>query len=166
MLLPATAFVDLVLWAGARSGCGRIDELALRTPLVLPTDGAGTGAGTVELRLQVGAADEEGHRTVTVHSREAGAPPRSSWILHAQATVTQATDGTPATDERDTSPAPGGVWPPVGARAADLPAPADFYDAFEERGYDYGPAFRGFRTGWRDGDTVYAEVALPGPDAA
>ncbi|MEV4031695.1 SDR family NAD(P)-dependent oxidoreductase [Streptomyces umbrinus] len=165
VLLPATAVVDLVLWAGARSGCGRIDELALRTPLVLPTDGDGAGAGTVELRLQVGAADEEGRRTVTVHSREAGVPPRSSWILHAQATVTPATDESPATDGRDTSPAPGGVWPPIGARAAGLPDPADFYDAFAERGYHYGPAFRGFRTGWRDGDTVYAEVALPGPDA-
>ncbi|MBK3522359.1 SDR family NAD(P)-dependent oxidoreductase, partial [Streptomyces sp. MBT70] len=34
-----------------------------------------------------------------------------------------------------------------------------------ERGYDYGITFQGFRTGWRDGDTVYADVALPGPAA-
>ncbi|WP_381558037.1 SDR family NAD(P)-dependent oxidoreductase [Streptomyces eurythermus] len=181
VLLPATGFVDLVLWAGAQSGCGRIDELALRTPLVLPGDDTGpAGTDTVELRVQVGPADEEGHRTVTVHSREAGAPPQSPWALHAQATVTPAgtpdpltgspaaglpTADAPATGGPDGWPAPGAAWPPAGARPAGVPDPAAFYAAFAERGYDYGVTFQGFRTGWRDGDTVYADVALPGPAA-
>ncbi|WP_234334874.1 type I polyketide synthase [Streptomyces sp. NRRL S-118] len=195
VLLPATGFVDLVLWAGAQSGCGQIDELALRTPLVLPGDtpAGTTGTDTVELRVQVGPADEEGHRTVTVHSREAGAPPRSPWTLHAQATVTPASSdgpespdtpgtfngssaaavptadapasGGPASGGPDAWPAPGAAWPPAGARASGIPDPAAFYAAFAERGYDYGVTFQGFRTGWRDGDTVYAEVALPGPAA-
>ncbi|MET9520695.1 SDR family NAD(P)-dependent oxidoreductase, partial [Streptomyces sp. NPDC002994] len=194
-LLPATGFVDLVLWAGAQSGCGRIDELALRTPLVLPGDDAtGSTADTVELRVQVGPADEEGHRTVTVHSRETSLPPGSPWHLHAQATVTPAPAGTPAASTGvpaatvptadtltgpapiaggseawpapDAWPEPGAAWPPAGARAAGTPDPAAFYGAFAERGYDYGDTFQGFRSGWRDGDTVYAEVALPGPVAA
>ncbi|MER7216692.1 SDR family NAD(P)-dependent oxidoreductase [Streptomyces eurythermus] len=181
VLLPATGFVDLVLWAGAQSGCGQIDELALRTPLVLPGDDAGpAGTDTVELRVQVGPEDEEGHRTVTVHSREAGAPPRSPWTLHAQATVTPAssagtltespaaglpTADAPAAGGSDGWPAPGAAWPPAGARPAGVPDPAAFYAAFAERGYDYGITFQGFRTGWRDGDTVYADVALPGPAA-
>jgi acyl transferase domain-containing protein/NADPH:quinone reductase-like Zn-dependent oxidoreductase/acyl carrier protein len=202
VLLPATGFVDLVLWAGAQSGCGQIDELALRTPLVLPGDDAAGPAGTdtVDLRVQVGPADEEGHRTVTVHSREAGAPPQSPWTLHAQATVTPASAGTPdtpdtltgspaadapaagvpaagvpaagvptadapATGGSDGWPAPGAAWPPAGARPAGIPDPAAFYAAFAERGYDYGVTFQGFRTGWRDGDTVYADVALPAPAA-
>ncbi|MER6912296.1 SDR family NAD(P)-dependent oxidoreductase [Streptomyces sp. NPDC000594] len=161
VLLPATGFVDLVLWAGARSGCGRIDELTLQAPLVLPDD------GPVDLRLLVGPADGEGRRQVTVHSQEAGVPPMSPWTLHAQATVDPADTGTPeagtpegATPEAGT---PGAAWPPPGAAAAGVPDPAAFYTAFAERGYDYGPAFRGFRSGWRDGDTVHAEVALPGP---
>ncbi|WP_369172896.1 SDR family NAD(P)-dependent oxidoreductase [Streptomyces sp. R28] len=159
VLLPATGFVDLVLWAGAQSGCGQIDELALQTPLVLPdTD-------PVELRLLVGPADEEGRRTVTVHSQEAGVPPRSPWILHAQATVTPAVADTAGADGPDTLPTAGAPWPPAGAQAVGIPDPAAFYEAFAERGYDYGTAFRGFRTGWRAGDTVYAEVALPGPAA-
>jgi NADP-dependent 3-hydroxy acid dehydrogenase YdfG/acyl carrier protein len=33
------------------------------------------------------------------------------------------------------------------------------YEGIAERGFAYGPAFRGLRAAWRDGDTVYAEIA-------
>ena len=45
MLLPGTAFVELAVRAGDAAGCGRIEELALEAPLVLPADGAVQVAG-------------------------------------------------------------------------------------------------------------------------
>ncbi len=33
------------------------------------------------------------------------------------------------------------------------------YEGIAARGFAYGPAFRGLRAAWRDGDTVYAEIA-------
>ncbi|KIF04675.1 polyketide synthase subunit, partial [Streptomyces sp. RSD-27] len=81
VLLPGAALVDLALWAGRQSGCGRLDELILQAPVVLPDDGA------VELRVQVTAAGADGRRTLSVHSREAGAAPGSPWQRHAEATL-------------------------------------------------------------------------------
>ena len=37
-----------------------------------------------------------------------------------------------------------------------------FYDRAADAGYEYGPAFRGLRRAYRDGDAWYAEVALDG----
>ncbi|MFJ8888950.1 SDR family NAD(P)-dependent oxidoreductase [Streptomyces sp. NPDC102402] len=145
-LLPGAALVDLALWAGRQHGCNRLDELILQAPVVLPDNGA------IELSLLVTAAAEDGRRTLTVHSREAGADPGSPWRRHAEAVVAPAEDG----------PAPTGpaVWPPAAARpAAD--GLDDFYERFTSRGYDYGPLFRGFRAGWAEDTTVHAEVALP-----
>ena len=38
---------------------------------------------------------------------------------------------------------------------------ADGYERLAERGYAYGPAFRGLTSMWRRGDEVFAEVTLP-----
>jgi len=35
------------------------------------------------------------------------------------------------------------------------------YDLLADRGYGYGPVFRGLRAAWRRGDDVFAEVVLP-----
>ncbi|MEV3993764.1 SDR family NAD(P)-dependent oxidoreductase [Streptomyces sp. NPDC049837] len=146
VLLPGAALIDLALWAGRNSGCPHLDELALQAPLALPDEGA------LELRVLVGAAGTDGARTLTVHSRAAGAEPGTPWTRHAEATVT------PSAGERP--PAPHTVWPPRGATPAGPAGPDEFYARFAERGYDYGPLFRGFTAGWRDGVTVHADVAL------
>ncbi|WP_190215975.1 polyketide synthase dehydratase domain-containing protein, partial [Kitasatospora indigofera] len=49
-------------------------------------------------------------------------------------------------------------WPPAGA--TELPV-EEVYQALATAGLAYGPAFQGLRTVWRDGDTFYAEAALP-----
>ncbi|MER6214495.1 SDR family NAD(P)-dependent oxidoreductase [Streptomyces sp. NPDC001674] len=149
VLLPGAALVELALWAGRQSGCGRLDELTLQAPVVLPDDAA------VELRVQVAAADADGRRTLTVHSREAGAAPGAPWQRHAEAGLA------PDAPDAGADARPAQPWPAAADRPAGRPAPDAFYEEFTARGYDYGPHFRGFQDGWREGGAVHAEVALP-----
>ncbi|MEU1486920.1 type I polyketide synthase, partial [Streptomyces sp. NPDC005752] len=141
-LLPGTALVELALSAGHDLGCGHVTELTLQAPLLLPERGA------VQLQLHVAAADAQGHRAVTVHSRpesddEAAWTQNASGLLAPQAAP-------PAFDLA--------AWPPPGAE----PVPADdAYGRLAALGYDYGPAFQGLRAAWRRGDETYAEVELP-----
>jgi candicidin polyketide synthase FscB len=138
VLLPGTAFVEMVVRAGSAAGCGRIRELALESPLVLPA------AGAVLVQVLVEGPDAGGGRAVTVFAGGEG-----EWTRHAT--------GVLAPSE---PPAAAGlaVWPPPGAE----PVPAgDLYERMAAGGYGYGPAFRGLRAAWRRGDEVFAEVVLP-----
>nr|WSX78771.1 SDR family NAD(P)-dependent oxidoreductase [Streptomyces sp. NBC_00899] len=138
-LLPATAFVDLALRAGTASGRGFLRELVLQTPLVLPEEGG--------VALRVVADDGE----VAIHSRAAD----GGWVTHARGELAA---------EEPSAPPPPAEWPPAAADAVDL---AVAYRQLAERGYGYGPAFRGLRAVWRRDDEVFAEVALPaGADRA
>ncbi|MFI2209070.1 SDR family NAD(P)-dependent oxidoreductase, partial [Streptomyces sp. NPDC020141] len=141
-LLPGTAFLELALYAGDAVDCPLVEELTLRTPLVLPGDSA------VYLQVVVGAPDEEGRRSVAVHSSStptAGAEPP---VEHATGVLSPASP----------PPAAAWTWPPADA----LPVPVDgLYGELAERGYGYGPAFQGLRTAWRTADALYAEVELP-----
>ncbi|MFE7037721.1 acyltransferase domain-containing protein, partial [Streptomyces sp. NPDC057621] len=142
VLLPGTAFVDLVLTAGAHVGCGTLTELTLEAPLVLPDRGA------VALRVGVDEPDGTRARTVAVHSRPEGEP-GLPWTRHATG-VLGAEAEEPAFDLT--------VWPPAGADPLDV---TDAYELLAARGYGYGPAFRGLRAAWRRGDEVFADIALP-----
>ncbi|MFJ4183571.1 type I polyketide synthase, partial [Streptomyces sp. NPDC089733] len=62
-LVPGAALVELALRAGDEVGCGRVDNLTLEVPLVLPSEGA------VQVQVTVGAPDERGERPVHVYSR-------------------------------------------------------------------------------------------------
>ncbi|MFE2196288.1 type I polyketide synthase, partial [Streptomyces olivaceus] len=151
-LLPGAAFVELAIRAGDEVGCGVLDELVFEAPLPL-TD------REVDLQVQVGEADADGRRTVTVHGRAADAGPGAAWTRHAGGTVTP-------------SRAPAAFslaqWPPAGAEPVDADRVARLYTDLAGAGYRYGPAFQGLRAAWTLGGTVYAEVALPDgprPDA-
>src|SRR2546430_2931367 len=146
VLLPGTAFVDLAVRAGSEAGCGKLDELTLHAPLLLPVDGA------AQLQLVVDEPDATGRRPVAVYSRrDSGA-----WTRHAAGTV--APQGIEPPTEVAGPPDRTGVWPPADAGPVDL---TGFYDELFARGYDYGPAFRLLRAAWRRGEEVFAEVALP-----
>nr|QGA70078.1 type I polyketide synthase [Streptomyces sp.] len=141
-LLPGTALVELALGAGHDLGCGHLAELTLQAPLPLPERGA------VQLQLHVAAADDSGHRALTVHSRPEGAD-GMAWTLHATGLL--APRAAPPSFDLT-------AWPPQGAR----PVPVeDAYDRLAGLGYDYGPAFQGLRAVWRRGDETFAEVELP-----
>nr|WP_237048514.1 polyketide synthase dehydratase domain-containing protein [Lentzea guizhouensis] len=138
VLVPGAALVELALRAADEVGLDRVEELTLAAPLVLPERGG------VQVQLIVGA-EKDGRRSITVYSRpeEAADEPwteHASGVLGSGAVVAEV-----------------GEWPPR-AKAIDV---GDAYERFAESGFEYGPAFRGLRAAWRDGDTVFAEVALP-----
>ncbi|OBA74164.1 polyketide synthase [Mycobacterium sp. 1554424.7] len=140
VLFPGAGFVELAIRAGDEVGCGVVDELNLAAPLVLPA------GGSVAVQVVVGGADDSGARAVSVFSRaESG----SCWSLHAEGALRAGSVQASA----DLS-----AWPPVGAVPVDI---CDGYERLAERGYGYGPAFRGLTAMWRRGDEVFAEVALP-----
>ncbi|MFE3040814.1 SDR family NAD(P)-dependent oxidoreductase [Kitasatospora indigofera] len=139
VLLPGTVFVELAMHAGRQAGCDVLDELVLEAPMILPDD------GSVPVQVLVGAPDGTGRRPVTVHSRTGG-----SWVRHATGTLA-AGGGRP--HPYDT----GEPWRPAG-EPVDL---TDFYDTLAAQGYEYGPVFAGVREIRRQGDELYAEVALP-----
>ncbi|MCX4390244.1 type I polyketide synthase [Micromonospora peucetia] len=143
VVVPGAALVEMVLHAGAQVGCDALDELTLQAPLTL----AGQGARAVQVKL--GAADEEGRRPVTIHSR-AAADPDGEWDRHATGVVSAAA---PHPDGPDPSP-----WPPPAA--ARVPVDT-VYAELSRLGVEYGPLFRGLRALWRTGDEVCAEVAVP-----
>ncbi|MCA2263187.1 type I polyketide synthase [Mycobacterium marseillense] len=140
VLFPGAGFVELAIRAGDEVGCGIVDELNLAAPLVLPA------GSSVAVQVVVGGQDDSGARAVSVFSRgEAG----SGWSLHAEG-VLRAGSVQPGTDLS--------AWPPVGAVPVEV---GDGYDQLAERGYGYGPAFRGLTSMWRRGDEIFAEVTLP-----
>ncbi|WSL64723.1 SDR family NAD(P)-dependent oxidoreductase [Kitasatospora herbaricolor] len=148
-LLPATAFVELALHAGHRSGVPQLAELTLEAALLL-------GDGAVHVQTTVQPADDSGARALAVHSRPATAGPDQPWTRHATALLVPQSDA-PA------GPEPAGAWPPQGAVAVDTTA---LYDTLAGHGYDYGPAFQGVRAVWRLDGVVHADIALPEDRAA
>ncbi|NUS11798.1 MAG: type I polyketide synthase, partial [Streptomyces sp.] len=150
-LLPGTAFAELALRAGDEAGCDLVEDLSLEEPLALPERGG------VHLQVLLGAPDEAGRRTLSVHSRPDDADADHPWTQHATGLLGTA----PQPPRHEPQPQ---EWPPAGAE----PVPVDgLYAGLAAAGYAYGPAFRGLRAAWRLGDDVYADVALPdGTDPA
>ncbi|MFC4561003.1 type I polyketide synthase [Nocardiopsis mangrovi] len=140
--LPATALVELATRAGDRVGAGYLDELVVEAPLILPEQGA------LQIQAVVEPPGTAGRRAFTVHARPDG-DEHEPWLRHASGTLA----GGPRPPAR-----PMAEWPPAGAEPIDVDAA---YDTLADRGYGYGPAFRGLRAAWRRGTEVFAEVALP-----
>ncbi|GGN45789.1 hypothetical protein GCM10012285_29740 [Streptomyces kronopolitis] len=125
--LPTSAFLDLALHLGALAGCEHLTALTVDAPLVLSERSA------VEIQVVLDAAAEpDGQRTLTVHSRPADRPDdETPWTRHAHATLTAQPPVLPGHDL--------GTWPPADARPVDT----------------------GQGGVWRQGDVVFTEAALP-----
>ncbi|MFE6692178.1 type I polyketide synthase, partial [Streptomyces sp. NPDC057743] len=145
VLLPATAFLELALYAAEQADCQTVEELSLEAPLVLPADEA------VQIQVTVGAPDASGRRALSVHSRLADDP----WNRHASGSVLPEATGVDADDLAQ--------WPPAGATALSV---ADFRAELAGLGFDFGPAFQGLQAVWRRDGEVFAEVRLPEEVAA
>ncbi|MFC4530343.1 type I polyketide synthase [Sphaerisporangium dianthi] len=148
VVVPGTALLEAAVRAGDEAGCGRIDELTLRTPLRLPEHGG------VALGVTLGGPDESGRRPVAVHTRTDGA---RDWTCLASGVVAAGEHVPPAETVS---------WPPPSATALDI---SSLYDDLAAAGLVYGNAFRLVRAAWRAGGEVFAEVALAAeqmPEAA
>ncbi|MFF9802342.1 SDR family NAD(P)-dependent oxidoreductase, partial [Streptomyces rochei] len=141
ILLPGTGLVEMALAAGEAAGCATVEELTLAAPLVLPESGG------LQVRVVVGP-HTDARRTVAVYSRPENAGD-AQWTAHASGFLTETAAA---------AAAEWGEWPPSGAEV--LPVESA-YEVFRERGYGYGPVFRGLRAAWRRGEELFAEVALP-----
>ncbi|WP_433335404.1 SDR family NAD(P)-dependent oxidoreductase [Spirillospora sp. CA-294931] len=143
-LLPGTAFIELALHAGFQIGCPTLDELTLHAPLAVDPQRHTT------LQITVHDPDEDGRRSIHIHSRPDQAPPDTPWTRHAS--------GTLAPEVAAAGAAGMDVWPPEGATSLDL---TGFYDRLFEGGLEYGPTFQAMRAAWSRGEEVFAEIVLP-----
>ncbi|MEU1815981.1 type I polyketide synthase [Streptomyces roseifaciens] len=145
VLVPATAFLELAVAAGDRTGAAGVAELTLQVPLVLDER---LGA---RVQVSVGAAEAAGGRPFTVHARPDTGDGTLPWTLHASGVLGNGTGPADGSGELR-------QWPPAGA----VPEPlTDVYERLAGLGYGYGPAFRGLKAVWREGRDLYAEVRLP-----
>ncbi|MFF3216102.1 SDR family NAD(P)-dependent oxidoreductase [Streptomyces sp. NPDC002886] len=144
VLLPGTAYVDMVLRAGRETGSTLLEELTQEAPLTLPETGG------VAVQVVVGTADAAGRRSVSVYSRtEEPQGGDTEWIRNAGGVL--APHAAPAALDLE-------AWPPAGARPVDI---SGLYDELAAAGLYYGPVFQGLKAAWRGGDELFAEIALP-----
>jgi candicidin polyketide synthase FscE len=149
VVVPGTAFVELALQAGDRADCGRLADLTLQAPLVLPPE----GAVAVQITVEPPAAGGGEAKTLHVYARPDDAAPDQPWTLHATGIVDDAAVTPSAAPELRT-------WPPAGARELDLDG---FYERLHQAGLSYGSTFRGLARAWASGDDLLVEAALPEP---
>ncbi|NUT97558.1 MAG: SDR family NAD(P)-dependent oxidoreductase, partial [Saccharothrix sp.] len=145
VVVPGTALLELAAHAADRAGAdgagtGRVAELTLHSPLVVP-DGT-----AVEVQVTVDALDGD-VRPLTVHGRPVG----GTWTRHASGLL----------GVGGAAPEVPGEWPPSGAEAVAI---GSLYEDFAAAGLAYGPSFQGLHAVWRRGSDVFAEVSVP--DAA
>jgi acyl transferase domain-containing protein len=140
-VVPGAVLADLALTAAEHAGVAGVAELTLETPLLLTPDGA-------EVMVRAGEPDAAGRRALSVHARTGAGQP---WTRHAAGVVGA---GEAAAAARGPAVA--------AADGAVQVTGADLYGLLSAAGLEYGPACRGVRSAWRDGDDVCAEVRLPG----
>ncbi|MFJ5222667.1 type I polyketide synthase [Streptomyces sp. NPDC088400] len=147
VLVPGTAFVELAVRAGDHVGCDRLEDLTLQAPLVLPEEGA------VQIQIALDSV-ENGRHDLRVYSRAEDAEGEQPWTLHATGALAA---GAAVAGDWDLR-----VWPPAGAEPVVVDG---LYERLSGAGLAYGPAFRGLREVWRQGDDLYVEAALPESEA-
>ncbi|MGA5566283.1 type I polyketide synthase [Streptomyces platensis] len=136
-LAPDPVLVELAVRAGDQVGFGKLAELTVQTPLVLPESGA------VQLRVTVGEPGETGTRPVSVHARRGDPSVGRPWTCHATGSLAEE------------GPAPCwdlAAWPPAEAEEVRYGQEAS------DGGDDNAPLVHAV---WRRGDELLAEVALP-----
>ncbi|WP_191499903.1 type I polyketide synthase, partial [Mycobacterium simulans] len=152
VVVPATAYIDMLLAAGERAGCPVIAELVIQARLRLTED------APTDVQITVQPVDEGGRRRFSVHSRTGGQHSSSGWVLHATGVLSGSgqhpVDGPVAV--------PAGTVEPIDTD--------DFYGGLAGRGLVLGDLFRSVRSIGHDPvdpNIGYAEVELPaGADVA
>ncbi|OPF71887.1 hypothetical protein VT50_0232355, partial [Streptomyces antioxidans] len=141
--VPGAVFAELALRAAAELGSAEVRELTVHTLPALPD------TGSLVVQVTVGPPDGDGARKTTMHCRP-GEDADAPWTRHASGVLAPV-------DTPRNAPAKLDTWPPD---AAAVPVDVG-YAELAAAGVVFGPAFRGVQAAWRDGDTSFAELALP-----
>lgn len=148
IVVPGTTFVELALHVGRLTGCGVVRELIHHVPLILEPDGA------VSVQVQLGPADEDGARSISVSFRPDSAAVDEPWVCGTSGVLA---DSAPAHDPGEFAFA--AAWPPPGARKLELDG---LYEEHSHAaGFEYGPTFQGVSAVWHLGEDIYAEITSP-----
>ncbi|MFC9994078.1 SDR family NAD(P)-dependent oxidoreductase [Nocardia sp. NPDC127526] len=145
VVVPSATFVEFLLVAGRRIGCGAVEELTLQAP-ILPT-----ADDEIELQVLVQAADESGRRPFEFYFRTSSG---TEWIHNATGVLAAGPQGDSALLTRLRAE----QWPPLDAEVLDS-------ERLPERiaglaGLEYGPAFIGVHAAWQREDAVFSEIVL------
>ncbi|WP_344646451.1 SDR family NAD(P)-dependent oxidoreductase, partial [Streptomyces durmitorensis] len=141
-LLPGTGLLDLAFAAAREVGAAGVGELTLTEPLVVRD----------AVRIQVVVGPElDGRRSLAVYSQSEDSL-GGVWRRHATGDLVAVSPDDGSGSDALTQ------WPVAGAERVELDG---YYDRFETQGLGYGPAFRGLRELWRDGDRAFGLVRLP-----
>jgi NAD(P)-dependent dehydrogenase (short-subunit alcohol dehydrogenase family) len=107
--------------------------------------------GAVAIQVSVTGPDEDGRREISIHSRPEGDREEglSEWACHARGVLSTQTPS---------APEPLDTWPPEGAEPIEVD---HLYDVLAEHGLEYGPAFQGLTSAWREGEAIWVEASLP-----
>lgn len=144
-ILPGTAFLEIAMFVCADAGFQMIDELTMVAPIVLPRGRA------VHIRVTV-ARSTGGGAEIAIRSTTPDGSGGDAWELNAVGVLSKA----PAS-ATDAAPQPA-IWPPRGAVRIDVDG---LYEELRDRGYEYGPAFRGIEDAWISAGAAYVQVQLP-----
>ncbi|WP_435874605.1 type I polyketide synthase [Nocardia vinacea] len=145
VVVPSATFIEFLLVAGRRIGCGVVEELTLQAP-ILPT-----ADDEVELQVLVQAADESGRRQFEFYFRKSS---DAEWVHSATGAFGTQWDGDSALVSRLREE----EWPPVDAEIVDSAGLPERIAKLA--GLEYGPAFVGVRAAWQRDDTVFSEIVL------
>ncbi|WP_433683184.1 type I polyketide synthase [Nocardia sp. CA-119907] len=145
VVVPSATLIEFLLVAGARIGCGVVEELTLQAP-ILPT-----ADDEVELQVLVQAPDESGRRQFEFFFRNS---PDDEWVHNATGALAARWDDDSALLSRLRDE----EWPPADAEFVDSTGLAE--RIAYGTGLEYGPAFIGVRAAWQRGDAVFSEIAL------
>jgi pimaricinolide synthase PimS1 len=142
VVFPGTGFVEWAIRAGDAVGCGRVSELVLEVPLIVPVHGG------CQVQVVVGQQPHGSDYTVTIYAR---GDTDQEWTRHVTGVLS-------ASDVVDEPEVWGQVWPPAGATLLDI---AGHYEMIADTGFRYGPVFQGLQQAWQHGEQVFAEIVLP-----
>jgi myxalamid-type polyketide synthase MxaB len=149
VVLPATAYMEIVVAAASHAFPGRaceLRDLEFSDALVLPDE----RKRIVQLVVTPDGSDQASYQLFSL-KESSGA--RESWRLHAAGQI-----GLGAVQRGRTASQPVGE---IKARCGEQMTGTEYYDALRQRGNDYGPAFRGIQQIWRGTGEALGEIRLP-----